>query len=226
MSDRIAIVAGAGGALGSAVAGKLADAGYTVVGIDRDETRLAELPEAVHRVIGDPTDPAVPQAVIERIAAEIGAPDVLVNTVGAFTVGDASSATPAELQQMMDVNVGAALWLTQAVAPHMRERGAGSIVHVTARPAAEPTAGLAAYSLSKAALSHLVRVLDVELRQQGIRVNAVAPQLISTPKKRSFLPPEALAHAASPEAIADVIVFLAGNTAAPVSGAVLPAYGA
>ena len=80
--------------------------------------------------------------------------------------------------------------------------------------------------MSKAALSHLVRVLDLELRPKGIRVNAVAPQLIDTPKNRTFLPPEALAHAVTPEAIADVIVFLAGDAASPVSGAVVPAYGA
>src|SRR5207302_2218322 len=119
----------------------------------------------------------------------------------------------------------AALWLTQAVVPHMRERGSGSIVHVSARPAAEPTAGLAAYSLSKAALSHLVRILDVELRPHGIRVNAVAPQLIDTPKNRSFLPSDVIAHAVTTDAVADLIVFLAGDAAAPVSGAILPAYG-
>ncbi|MEU6657632.1 SDR family oxidoreductase [Streptomyces sp. NPDC046821] len=80
--------------------------------------------------------------------------------------------------------------------------------------------------MSKAALSHLVRILDLELRPQGIRVNAVAPQLISTPKNKALLPPEALAHAVSPEAIAELIAFLASDAAAPVSGAVLPACGA
>jgi NAD(P)-dependent dehydrogenase (short-subunit alcohol dehydrogenase family) len=226
MSDRVAIVAGAGGALGRAVALKLAAARYTVVGIDRNEDRLRELPDGIHQMPGDTTDPAVPKALIDRVAAEVGPPHLLANTIGAFVLGDALSATPDELRLMMDVNAGAALWLTQAVAPHMRERGSGAIVHVSARPAAEPTGGMAAYSLSKAALSHLVRVLDLELRPQGIRVNAVAPQLIDTPKNRGFLPPDAMEHAVTPEAIAELIVFLAGDAAAPVSGAILPAYGA
>jgi NAD(P)-dependent dehydrogenase (short-subunit alcohol dehydrogenase family) len=226
MSDRVAIVAGAGGPLGRAAAVKLAAAGYTVVGIDRNEDGLRELPDGIHQMPGDTTDPAVPKALIDRVVAEVGPPDLLVNTIGAFVLGDALSATPDELRLMMDVNAGAALWLTQAVAPHMRERGSGAIVHVSARPAAEPTGGMAAYSLSKAALSHLVRVLDLELRPQGIRVNAVAPQLIDTPKNRGFLPPDAMAHSVSPEAIAELIVFLAGDAAAPVSGAILPAYGA
>jgi NAD(P)-dependent dehydrogenase (short-subunit alcohol dehydrogenase family) len=224
MSDRVAIVAGAGGPLGRAAAVKLAAAGYTVVGIDRNEDGLRELPDGIHQMPGDPTDPAVPKALIDRVVAEVGPPDLLVNTIGAFVLGDALSVTPDELRLMMDVNAGAALWLTQAVAPYMRERGSGAIVHVSARPAAEPTAGMAAYSLSKAALSHLVRVLDLELRPHGIRVNAVAPQLIDTPKNRDVFPPEVMAHAVTPEAVAELIVFLAGDAADPVGGAILPAY--
>jgi NAD(P)-dependent dehydrogenase (short-subunit alcohol dehydrogenase family) len=226
MSDQVAVVTGAGGPLGRAVAARLSGAGFTVVGVDRNEEGLRELPEGVHRVPGDATDPAVPAVLLQQVAAEVGPPQVLVNTIGAFTLGDALSTTPDDLRLMIDVNAGAALWLTQAVVPYMRQRGSGSIVHVTSRPGIEPTAGMAAYSLGKAALSHLVRVLDLELRPQGIRVNAVAPQLIDTPRNRSFLPPEALAHAVTPEAIAEVIAFLAGDASAPVSGAVLPAYGA
>jgi NAD(P)-dependent dehydrogenase (short-subunit alcohol dehydrogenase family) len=84
---------------------------------------------------------------------------------------------------------------------------------------------MAAYSVSKAALVHLTRVLDVELRPLGIRVNSVAPQLLDTAWARSNLPHEALAEAVAPDAIAEVVVFLASEAASPISGAVLPAYG-
>jgi NAD(P)-dependent dehydrogenase (short-subunit alcohol dehydrogenase family) len=127
---------------------------------------------------------------------------------------------------MIDVNLGPALWLSQAVAPHMQQRGSGAIVHVAARPGVEPTGGMAAYSTSKAALVQLTRILDVELRSHGIRVNAVAPQLLDTPENRATFPAEVMKHAVAPEAIADVIAFLVSDTAAPVSGAILPAYGA
>jgi NAD(P)-dependent dehydrogenase (short-subunit alcohol dehydrogenase family) len=146
-------------------------------------------------------------------------------TIGAFELGDSMAATPDGLRRMLDVNLGTALWLSQAVAPYMQQLGSGAIVHVTARPALEPTAGMAAYSLSKAALVHLVRVLDVELRPSGIRVNAVAPQLLNTAITRSSFPPEVIAHAVAPEVIAGLIGFLVSDAAAPVSGAVLPAYG-
>jgi NAD(P)-dependent dehydrogenase (short-subunit alcohol dehydrogenase family) len=106
-------------------------------------------------------------------------------------LGEAVTVTPEDLKVLMDVNLGTALWLSQAVEPYMRQRGKGSIVHVSARPGTDPTAGLAAYSLSKAALSYLIRILDVELRPHGIRVNAVAPQLIDTAANRATFPAEA-----------------------------------
>jgi NAD(P)-dependent dehydrogenase (short-subunit alcohol dehydrogenase family) len=226
MNERVAIVVGAGGELGRATAKALAAAGYTVVGVDRNEEGLKQLPDGIRREAGDAVDPAAAKSLIDKIAAEIGPPEVLVNTIGTFRQGEAVAATPDDLRLLMDVNLGAALWLSQAVEPYMRERGKGSIVHVTARPAIDPTAGLAAYSLSKAALSHLVRVLDLELRPHGIRVNAVAPQLIDTALNRTIFPADVLAHAVAPEAVANVIAFLAGDLAAPVSGAIVPAYGA
>lgn len=225
MSKPVAIVAGAGGPLGRATALALAAGGRSVVAVDRNERGLDELPGGIRREVADTTDPAVAAKLVDQIAAEVGPPAVLVNTIGAFQLGDVVSTTPDALRVMMDVNLGPALWLSQAVAPHMQQQGSGSIVHVAARQAMEPTGGMAAYSVSKAALVHLTRTLDVELRPHGIRVNAVAPQLLDTPVTRAAFPPEVIAHAVAPEAIATVIAFLASDAAAPVSGAILPAYG-
>jgi NAD(P)-dependent dehydrogenase (short-subunit alcohol dehydrogenase family) len=222
----VAIVVGAGGDLGRATVGKLTAAGFTVAGIDRSELGLKELPDHIRYYVGDPTDPTMARSLVNRVAVEVGPPEVLVNTIGTYHQGAALEATPADLRLMFDVNTGTALWLTQAVAPYMRERGSGAIVHVAARPGLEPTAGMAAYSVSKAALVHLTRVLDLELRPLGIRVNAVAPQLIDTAKNRPYLSPDLLAHAVSPDAIADAIGYLVSAAAMPVSGAVVQAYGA
>jgi NAD(P)-dependent dehydrogenase (short-subunit alcohol dehydrogenase family) len=226
MGAHVAIVAGAGGALGHATAATLAASGLTVVAADRNEHALRDLPGSVRSEVADTTDPAAVKGLIDRIAGEVGPPDVLVNTIGAFQPGDALTTTPEALRLMIDVNLGPALWLSQAVAPHMQRQSSGAIVHVTARPGIEPTGGMAAYSVSKAALAHLTRTLDIELRPHGIRVNAVAPQLLDTPTNRATLPAEVMSHAVAPEAIAGVIAFLVSDAAAPVSGAVLPAYGA
>ena len=226
MHAKVAIVTGGGGLLGHATAVTLAARGLTVVAVDRNERALRELPDSIRREAGDPTDPSMVKSLIDRIATEVGPPGVLVNTIGAFRLGDAISTTAEELQLMVDVNLGAALWLSQAVAPHMQRDVSGAIVHVSARPGIEPFGGMAAYSVSKAALVHLTRILDVELRPHGIRVNAVAPQLIDTAANRASFPEEVMAHAVPPQAIADVIAFLVSDAAAPVSGAILPAYGA
>jgi glyoxylase-like metal-dependent hydrolase (beta-lactamase superfamily II) len=130
---------------------------------------------------------------------------VLVNTIGAFRPGDALSTTPETLRRMVDVNLGPALWLSQAVAPHM-QRGSGVIVHITARPRVEPAGGMAAYGACKAALAHLTRTQEVEFRPHGIRVNGVAPQLLD-PGEPGHVPAEVMAKAVAPEAIAAVIAF-------------------
>ncbi|MEY9855540.1 NAD(P)-dependent dehydrogenase (short-subunit alcohol dehydrogenase family) [Catenulispora sp. GAS73] len=225
MTERVALVVGAGGPLGRSVVDKLVAAGYRVAGADRNKDGLETLPPQVLRVPGDATDPEDARRVVETVVSELGTPAVLVNTIGAYGLGDALAATPDQLRLMMDVNLGPALWLTQAVVPHMREAGGGSIAFVSSRWGAEAEAGVAAYSLSKAALNHLVVVLNHELRESGIRVNAVAPQLIDTPLNRSFLPADVMAHATAPEAIADQLVHLVTDAGGPVSGAILPAYG-
>jgi NAD(P)-dependent dehydrogenase (short-subunit alcohol dehydrogenase family) len=225
MSAQVAVVVGAG-ALGQATALTLAAGGLAVVAVDRNEAVLRQLPDKIRREVADTTDPAVATRLIDRIASEVGPPDVLVNTIGAFRLGDALTTTPETLRLMIDVNLGPALWLSQAVAPHMQRQGSGAIVHVSARPGIEPAGGMAAYSVSKAALVHLTRILDIELRPHGIRVNAVAPQLLDTPVNRGIFPQETMAQAVAPQAIADTIAFLVSDAAAPVSGAVVPAYGA
>ena len=102
-------------------------------------------------------------------------------------------------------------------------RQAGS---VTGPPRASTPHGTCESAMNKAALIHLTRILDIELRPHGIRVNAVAPQLLDTPTSRATFPAEVMAHAVAPETIAGVIAFLVSDAAAPVSGAILPAYGA
>jgi NAD(P)-dependent dehydrogenase (short-subunit alcohol dehydrogenase family) len=223
---RVAIVIGAAGELGRATAVKLADIGMTVVAVDRSEAGLEGLPEGIAREVTDATDADAAIPMVERIVHDVGPPDALVNTIGAFQTGGSLATTPDLLRLMIDVNLGPAIWLSQAVAPFMQRSGSGSIVHIAARPGVEATAGMAAYSVSKAALVQLTRVLDLELRPLGIRVNSVAPQLLNTAWARSVLPKEVLAHAVAPGAIAEVVAFLVSEAATPISGAILPAYGA
>ena len=127
----MAIVAGAGGALGHATAVTLAAVGLTVVAVDRSERGLGDFPGSLRREVADATDPAAAKGLVDRIVGEVGPPGVLVNTIGAFRPGDVLTATPETLGLMIDVNLGPALWLSQAVAPHMRQQGSGATVNST-----------------------------------------------------------------------------------------------
>src|SRR4051794_41873366 len=106
MSDdgRVAIVAGAGGELGRATATTLADRGFTVVGIDRSEAGLKELPDSVGREGADATDPGSAHSVVDVIAGKIGPPAVLVNTIGGVAGGGAPRITPGKPRPLLDVN--------------------------------------------------------------------------------------------------------------------------
>ncbi|MEV0159640.1 SDR family NAD(P)-dependent oxidoreductase [Nonomuraea fuscirosea] len=224
MNTRTAIVVGAGGGLGKATVPSLHAAGLTVVAVDRTEANLKDLPATIHREIADATDPAAAAPLLERVVATVGAPDVLVNTIGAHAFGGFETVTPQALSALMDVNVGAALWLTQAVAPYLRRKGAGVIVHTGARPGVEAAASAAAYGITKAALAHLGRVLDRELRPHGIRVNVILPELIATAANQAVLPAHLLARAATPEAVADVITSLVRDATAPDDRVLIPLY--
>ena len=218
------IVVGAGSGLGQATALTLNRAGLTVVAVDRSEAGLKQLPDEIHREVADVTDPAVPRPLVNRIAAEVGPPSILANTIGAFELGDVLSVTAESLRQLMDVNLGAALWLTQAVAPHMQEKGSGVIVHITARFGVEPTAGYAAYGVSKAA----------SCTWSGLSTSSFAPtasgsmpsrprpsqlrRTRSRSRRRCWQEPSSRTHR-------DVIAFLVSDAAAPLSGAVVPTYG-
>ena len=103
MSERVAIVVGAGGELGRVTAEKLAAAGFTVAGVDRSEEGLKELPDGIRRETADPTDPAAARSVVDRIADAAGPPEVLVNTIGTYRLGDALSVTQEDLRSMLDL---------------------------------------------------------------------------------------------------------------------------
>jgi NAD(P)-dependent dehydrogenase (short-subunit alcohol dehydrogenase family) len=222
LGSRIAVVAGAGGGLGQATVRLLHAAGLTAVGVDRSPAKLADLPAGVHREYADVTDPAVAEPLLQRVAAQVGEPQILVNVVGMHALGDFRTVTPDRLRALIDVNLGTALWLTQAVAPYMARQGGGVIIHSGARAGLEAAPGAAAYGVTKAALAHLGRILDLELRPQGIRVHVILPRLIATAANKAVLPPQLLSSAATPEAVAGVIMSLVADRPAAVQDVLVP----
>jgi NAD(P)-dependent dehydrogenase (short-subunit alcohol dehydrogenase family) len=230
LAGEIAVVTGAAGALGAAVARRLSEEGATVVLFGRRaaelETLAACLPGRALIKTADLFDRAAVAAAIAEVTAEIGAPTVACAIAGGFDMGPAVHETPGDLwQKMLDLNVGTLLSLMAAVTPGMVAAGHGSIVTVGAMPALKATAGMGAYAASKSAVLRLTESAAAELKDKGVRVNAVLPSIIDTPANRADMPKADPAKWVSTGELAAVIAFLASRQASGVTGALIPVTG-
>lgn len=218
------IVTGAAGALGSAVVRFLLARGDTVVAIDREgsEKKL----EALGKVTALAFD------VGDREAWATAMRDVKDVTGAAFIAGSWAGGEPVGAggdtwRKMMSVNADTVYASLEALLPGMKQRKAGSIVVVGARPVEQPwTAGTAAeYAASKSAVIALAQAAAAEALSANVRINAVLPSMIDTPMNRGGMPNADFSKWVKPESIAAVIGFLLSDAAADVSGAAIPVYG-
>jgi NAD(P)-dependent dehydrogenase (short-subunit alcohol dehydrogenase family) len=229
LTDRVAIVTGAGGNLGQAVAQRLQAAGARLVLAERDADKVRALFPPGDRVLivpADLTDPASVAGLVEQAMARFGQIDILANTVGGYRAGTPAHETPVETWDfMLTLNARTAFLISQAVVPPMLARGQGKIVHVAARGGLEGSAKHAAYSASKSALIRLTESMAAELKHSGINVNCVLPGTIDTPQNREAMPKADYSKWVAPDTIADVMMFLASDAARAVHGAAIPVYG-
>jgi NAD(P)-dependent dehydrogenase (short-subunit alcohol dehydrogenase family) len=229
----VALVTGGTGGIGREVARKLAADGFFVLVQGRDATRGAAVVEEITRdggqarfIAADLTDVAA----IERLAADAGDVDVLVNNAGFSWFGPTADLDPATFDRMFAANVRSAYYLVAAIAPSMAKRGAGSIINLGSMAGQVGLAGGAAYSATKAALASLTRSWAAEFSPRGVRVNTIAPGPAYTdgaePARTAALGNTTLlGRAAQPEEIAEVIAFLASPQAGYITGAVIAADG-
>lgn len=218
----IVAVTGAAGALGRMTVEVLGKAGWKVVGID-----LAEVPdEATALALGgvDLTDEQAMHDAATRIATELGRLDGLVNVAGGFrweTILDGDIATWDRLYAM---NLKTALIASRAALPLLR-KSKGSIVNIGAAASSKAAMGMGAYAASKAGVARLTEALAEELKDEGVRVNAVLPSIIDTPANRADMPDAEFDRWVSPEQLANVIAFLLSPAATAITGALIPVTG-
>ena len=222
---QVVLITGSSSGIGAAAARQFAASGATVIinsvtSVDAGQALAAELPDATY-VQADVADEADAARLIEEVVATHGRLDVLVNNAGTTAViphGDLEAANPEVWRRIFDTNVIGTWQLTVAAVPHLRASGQGQVLNVSSLAGERPVGSSIPYACSKAALSHMTRLLANTLGPD-IRVNAVAPGLVDTPWTaewdvvREFVKAQApLRRSATPEDVAEVIMGLARST--------------
>ncbi|MCD7059136.1 SDR family oxidoreductase [Pelagibacterium xiamenense] len=236
MSASVAIVTGAGGDIGRAIARKLMRADRVVVLADKDKDAADRSAAALSHdgcsvaIACDVTDPTSVAAMIAEASGH-GGIDLLVNNAGASLGVSLQSSTPESWAQDVALNLNGAFHCFHAAADHLKAN-AGAVVNI-ASVNGTGTFGHPAYSSAKAGLIHFTRMIAVEYGKFGVRANAVAPGTVRTQawEERAQANPNVFEEArrwypleriARPEDIANAVTFLAGPEAAAITGVCLP----
>lgn len=193
--QRVAIVTGGGRGIGRAAASALSADGMAVALVARTEAQVEEAAAEIRSaggesvaVAADLAEPGAAEEVAQSVQGRLGRPaDVLVNAAGiGGPVDELGDVDPDEWRRVIEINLNGAFAMCRAVVPAMRERGSGRIVNLISGLAHRVQVGLGAYSVSKAGLLHLSRVMDAEERERGVRVFAIEPGLVDSEMSREL----------------------------------------
>ncbi|HSJ27889.1 MAG TPA: SDR family oxidoreductase [Acidimicrobiia bacterium] len=223
LTDKVVVVTGAGGGIGTGIVRRMKEAGATVVAVTR--TSPVET-TGVTTLTADLADPRAPTDIIEATLEAHGRIDGLVNNAGIQPVVPFVDLTDEQWSEMIDINLTAPHRLTQAAATAMRDSGGGSIVHVASIEAHHPTPVHGHYAVSKAGLVMHARAAALAWGNHRIRVNSVSPGLIDRPgieeqwpegvqRWRAAVP---LQRLGTPEDIGDACVFLCSDLSRWITG--------
>jgi len=238
LKDRVALVTGATGGIGEAIAEAFGLAGAKVFLHGRSTAKL----EALGRKFGekgietryaalDISAPGNAQHLVDFVVGELGTVDILVNSAGINRPQPAETVSEKNWDDVMDINLKALFFVTQAAGKVMIKKGGGKIVHISSQAGLVGLPLRAAYCSSKGGLNQLTRTLALEWAPHKINVNAVAPTFVLTPFtekmfldekfKRYVLESIPLGRMAAPEEVAYAALFLASNLADMITGHVL-----
>ena len=223
---KICLIMGAAGNLGRAVAAAFESAGASLVLVDLDDKVLrSAFGRDDERKLLVPAD-LLDAASVARALATVAGIDVLCNIAGGFRMGKPVHETPENVWELMlDLNAKSVINTARAVVPKMLAAGRGKIVNVGAVAGLGGKANMGAYSAAKSAVIRLTESMSSELRDKGINVNCVLPSVIDTPQNRADMPGADPRRWVAPEALADVILFLASDAARAIHGAAIPVTG-
>jgi NAD(P)-dependent dehydrogenase (short-subunit alcohol dehydrogenase family) len=237
-TGKVVIVTGASSGIGRSTALAFAREGASVAAVARDEAALRRVVDEMAAAGGtglvcarDVTATGAADAVVASALERFGRLDALVNAAGIIATGSVDQTDDALWDRVMELNVNAPFRLMRAAIPALKAQR-GAIVNVSSVNGRRVFPGLAAYNVSKGALDHLTRCAAIELAPSGVRVNAVNPGVTVTNLHRrggmgeeqygAFLTRAKETHPigrpGQPDEVADLIVFLASDRAAFITG--------
>jgi len=233
LTGKTALVTGASGGIGAAIARALHAQGATVAlsgtRVDALETLAAELGPRTHICPADLADPEAAPALIATAEAALGGVEILVNNAGLTKDGLALRMSDADWAKVLDVDLAAPFRLSRAALKFMLRRKAGRIINIGSVVGSTGNPGQANYAAAKAGLIGLTKALAQEVASRGITVNLIAPGFIATPMTESLSDAQRAALAekiplgrlGAPADIAAAAVYLASAEAAWITGATL-----
>jgi 3-oxoacyl-[acyl-carrier protein] reductase len=234
LKGRIALVTGAGGGIGSAIAKRFAAEGASLMCADRDLERAQATASAIaagspaEAMRADVADPAQCQAQVAETVRRFGRIDIAVNNAGVALHRLALDTSLADWERVLGINLTGSFLTAQAAAREMAKRGGGRIIQIGSISGQRGNMGGLAYGCSKAAVMHMCKVLAVELSGQGVMVNAIAPGPIETglsrhgpTRKQGYLDRIPTGAYGTVDAVAGAALYLASDECAWVTGHIL-----
>jgi len=226
MEGKVVLITGAKGGLGTFVTERFLDAGASVVGTSRSIKQSDFSSSRFTAMPADFSSGAAVRDLANQVVSRFGKIDALIHVMGGFAGGQSVADTDDKTwEQMRDLNLTSAFYVSRAVIPHMRKAKYGRIVAVGSLAAVEPHAGLGAYVVSKAAMATLIRTVALENADANITANVVLPGTMDTPNNRASMPTADFSKWVQPQDVASLIVYLAGEQAAQITGTVIPIQG-
>jgi len=230
LTDKVAIVTGAGRGIGRAIALALSRAGARIVLAARSEAELGAVADEIRRQDGDalvlPTDVTRDEdmeRLVERTLKEWESIDILVNNAGWGKTGPVANSKIEEVDRTLQVNLRAPMMMTRLVLPTLLQKKSGAVINIGSISGKAGSANTAAYSASKFGVIGFTQSLFEEVREHGIKVSVILPGFVDTP----LIPPNKRLDRSKmiqPDDIADTVLFVLTTplTSCPVEITVRP----